>query len=500
MGIDGNTLRELAIKVSQYFLDFLESDFKRQQAPRRRIVLQTESGFRAGMKIGAYPALQQNLWHLLERPIERNLSFKFQPRMYSRPITPTLRGIIREQIAAISVEAIASVQAEVIRQAAFTRGDAIENPEHWVDGVRGILAAEVAAQIVRPLLALLDGPLSHQAYSPQDSIFSAESELVEVVAAQIDAVLPEVLSRYLATGDASSLQGALHDLLTVEATRDALMAYFESYVASDAYLEFRDLETYAATGENLQLYLYLGVLRYANLSFPIFYVPIEVERLAHEGGFIVHIQNHLYTNKRALDFVLQELAERQKRQWLSPVNERIAYLNPEQTLAEVAAPLFRRIANAMDLGGQVELGSGAIREAGNTTVLMSTAMHFAVADRADEALLNDYEEMIAQARKNEPGVVELFEGIVQGVLLDNPVSIHREVEAEWDRSPLVDRVVIDSPVPPQRGTDQNPCCRQKSGRQDRGRRRPAWHWEVAHNYSHRRGLRAAWPFMPDSIR
>ncbi len=30
------TLKELSIKVSQYFLDFLESDFKRQQAPRRR--------------------------------------------------------------------------------------------------------------------------------------------------------------------------------------------------------------------------------------------------------------------------------------------------------------------------------------------------------------------------------------------------------------------------------------------------------------------------------
>lgn len=58
MAIDGNTLRELAIKVSQYFLDFLESDFKRQQAPRRHIVLQTETGFRSGMKVATYLGLQ----------------------------------------------------------------------------------------------------------------------------------------------------------------------------------------------------------------------------------------------------------------------------------------------------------------------------------------------------------------------------------------------------------------------------------------------------------
>ena len=36
--MDGGTLKEFANKVSQYFLDFLESDFKRQQAPRRRVV------------------------------------------------------------------------------------------------------------------------------------------------------------------------------------------------------------------------------------------------------------------------------------------------------------------------------------------------------------------------------------------------------------------------------------------------------------------------------
>jgi very-short-patch-repair endonuclease len=191
----------------------------------------------------------------------------------------------------------------------------------------------------------------------------------------------------------------------------------------------------------------VGSLKYANLTFPIFYVPVEVERLSQEGGFNVHIQNHLYTNKRALDFVLQEMAQRQKREWLAPVTERIAYLTPEQNLAEIATPLFRRIVNAMDLGGQVELDPGAVREAGNTNVSISTALHFAVADRADEALLNDYEEMISQARKNEPGVVELFEGIVQGVLLDNPTSIHQQVESEWDQLPLVDRVVIDSPVP-----------------------------------------------------
>jgi len=399
------------------------------------------------MKVAPYPGLQHNLWQILAKRTDGELALKFQPRLYTRPISPTLRGIIREQIQVITEESLGIVRAEILTQAQTTRGKAVENPEEWVDNIRKVLANEVGTQIIRPLLAMLDGPLSQQAYSVHDSIFSAETELIELVAAKLDKVMPECLSRYLATGNADGLVAATSSMLTVEDTRTALMAYFESFIAADAFLEFRDLETYAVTGENLQLYLYVGVLRYGNLSYPIFYVPVDVRRLPDGAGFVFSLVNHLYANKRAIDFVLQELGQRQKREWLSPIKERITYLNPDQSLANVARPLFRQIANAMDLGGQIDLEAGRVLEASNTNVVLSTALHLAVFDRADEALLNDYEEMIAQARKNEPGVVGLFEGIVKGVLLENPQSTHEAVEAEWDAMPLVDRVVIDSPVP-----------------------------------------------------
>lgn len=161
--MDGSTLRELAIKVSQYFLDFLESDFRRQQAPRRRIVLQTDTGFRSGMKVAPYPNLQRDLWGILDKAADSEPSLKFLPRSYSRPITATLRGIIREQIQLINEDPLRIIRTEVIDQARITRGKAIQNPEAWVDSIRTILANEVGTQVVRPLLAMLDGPLSDQA-------------------------------------------------------------------------------------------------------------------------------------------------------------------------------------------------------------------------------------------------------------------------------------------------------------------------------------------------
>lgn len=446
MGIAGETIKDISIKVSQYFLDFLESDFKRQQAPRRRIVLQNESGFRSAMRVAAYPLLQHNLWQILGKRSEGDPSLKFQPKIYSRPISNTLRAIIKEQIQAISDDELLKVRAAIFAKANNSRGMAIENPEDWVDHVRTTAAEEVGLQIVSPLLALLDGPLSQQAYSAHDSIYSAESDIIAIVLAKLDAVMPEILSRYLATGANGELIEALDTLLSLANVRDELLGYFENFMAADAYLEFRDLETFAMTGEGLQLYLYIGQMKYGSHSYPLFYVPIEVQRLA-EGGYVFTLLNHLYANKRAIDYVLQELGERAKRQWLNPIGHRIMYLSPEQNLAGVAQPLFRKIANALDLGGQIELEPGPVTEASNTNVVLSTALHIAVSDRSDEALLNDYEEMITQARLNEPGVMELFQGIVGSVLLENPASIAAAVDAEWDARSMVDRVVIDSPVP-----------------------------------------------------
>ena len=45
LGMDGpDTIRQFGFKVSRYFLDFLETDFKRQQAPRLSNILTSLNG------------------------------------------------------------------------------------------------------------------------------------------------------------------------------------------------------------------------------------------------------------------------------------------------------------------------------------------------------------------------------------------------------------------------------------------------------------------------
>ena len=159
-------LRGVAVKVSQYFRDFLESDFKRQQAPRRSIVLQTDAGFKAGMRLRPYPGLDTEFWKLLSRPTGESLELKLTPRRYTRPLSATLARVIDEQILAIPEARLTEVQIAVLTKVSKTLPQAATDPEGWIDGVRDELADAVCERIVRPLIGQLEGPTHIRSWTP----------------------------------------------------------------------------------------------------------------------------------------------------------------------------------------------------------------------------------------------------------------------------------------------------------------------------------------------
>ena len=442
----GHQLRPVATRISQYFRDFLDSDFKRQQAPRRRIILTSESGFRSGMRTSPYPTLERDLWTLLSRPSGEEGTLSISPRKYTRPISAVLRKVIEEQVNAIPESAIDTVRNAVRDKATTTYTRAVNNPEEWVESIQLELADQIGNQVIRPLIAHLDGPLKSQAYWVIDSLYAAESDLIALVGSDLSGVLPDALAKLLATQDAKPVEAAITEFLTLDGARLALLSFFESFAAADAYLEFRDLETYVATSDGLQLYLYVGSLKHRGNHYPLFFLPVEVERSKDGAGYTLSVVNHLYANRKAIDFVLQELAAGLNRTWVTPIPERITYLKPEQTVFEEARRLFRLVANSVDLGGKIELSSSAA-DASTATVSLSSALYLAAFERSDEALLNDYEEIIDAVNRGGSAVVDLFEGIVGSVLMKNPVSIAAAVESQWDALPMVDRMVYDSPIP-----------------------------------------------------
>lgn len=444
--METGVLREVAIQVSGYFRDFLESDFKKKSAPRRRIVLQSDAGFRCGMRTRPYEKFDQALWGLLSQPSGSDEPLAVSPRQFTRSLSSTLRKVIDGHINEIAETVVErcrqSIEAEIVK----TSDKAAKDPEAWIEELQTFVASDIDERIVRPLVQKLDEPMRRSSYDFVDSLYSAENDMVRMVCEPLVGALPDALARYAAAPAPEILTEVLQGFLQLDRVKESLSTFFDGFVTADAYLELRDIETYATINEGFQLYLYIGSMKFRSAQYPLFFVPVDVKKLDSGRGFEISLVSQLFANRSAVDFVLQELAAAKNREWVNPIHERILYLTPEQSVIEVARRLFNDVAAAMGLACQSELSSRG-EDVNAADVSLSPALHLCAFERGEESLVNDYEEIITLARQGGSEIVDLFERMVGGILTENPVSIAKNVEEEWDGLPMVDRMVYDSPIP-----------------------------------------------------
>jgi hypothetical protein len=82
--------------ICAYFRDFLDTDFKRQAAPKRNITLKDPTGNLTGIDLSKYPELGSEVWRLLRKPIGDNPAFALAvPRAIPGPAENGAQGADR---------------------------------------------------------------------------------------------------------------------------------------------------------------------------------------------------------------------------------------------------------------------------------------------------------------------------------------------------------------------------------------------------------------------
>ncbi len=446
--IPNSAFTEFAARVSRYFLDFLETDFKRQQAPRRKVQLKNDAGFRTGVPLRKYPTLYAAVWKSLSTPVDQLQPLRIPRNRHTAPISPILRDLIRQHVDGIDASSFVDVHRDVLDFARSRRGNATDNPEKFVEDVQSAFGEAVGKHVVSPVLALLDGPFREKSYSAIESVYEVEVDLTESLARQAVEQLPAPLNHYLVSGDLSRTERVLSEFFSEHEAKERSKSFFDDFATADAFQELRDLANYMRLGgENLQVYLYVCDLRFGTSAYPVFYIPANINIDETSGDMTVEYDPHLYVNKRAIDYVAQELAATAATLALSPIDNRIIYLGQQQSFIELAERVIAKLRPTFDLNGDFDVGKPALQALESTRLRLSKAAYFAVFDRSDESLLNDYEALLAAVGNDQDGIAGLFEGIIRGFLVNEPISVQDHVSGAWDEKLPGDRLVAESPIP-----------------------------------------------------
>lgn len=443
----GQGIRGFSQRVLRYFLAFLETDFKRQQAPRRRIQLKTDTNFRAGMPLRKYRTLFDAVWRLIQQPTKDGLTLRVKKGAHGAPISSILQNLIRQQVAALPSESFGGVRDQTIEYAKRNRPKSVVNPEKFVESVQVAFVEAVGTSVIQRVLALLDGPFREQAYSAVESVYEIETDLTDALAEAVLAALPEAVNTFIVNGDTGAMEKVLAEFFPEKDTKERITSFFEDFATADAFQELRDVLNYARTGENLQFYLYLCDIRFGNSAFPLFYVPAGTRFDEQKSEYVLELDPHLFVNKQAVDWILQEHRAQADRAPISPIEDRIIYLGESDSFVDRMESILQRLVPSFELTADINLRARNLQAVSSPFLKVSNAAYFAAFDKGDEAVLNDYEALLTAITEDQQGAGAFFESIIRGFLTDNPISVRERVDDRWDATAIPDRLLAVSPIP-----------------------------------------------------
>ncbi|MEX0999960.1 MAG: hypothetical protein WD000_08400, partial [Thermodesulfobacteriota bacterium] len=99
-------------EVAKYFMNFLETDFKKTRIPKRNSIQKTQEGLRVGIDLEKYPKLKKTFFALLNSGFEKE-KLSIRKGEYVNNVPKDLFNLIEERIKKLSKKDLDKVFNEI---------------------------------------------------------------------------------------------------------------------------------------------------------------------------------------------------------------------------------------------------------------------------------------------------------------------------------------------------------------------------------------------------
>lgn len=430
-------------EVGRYFLEFLETDFHKQRLPRRSIKLHNEKGLLTGVNLSKYPSFYKIAYKLVNNAFKSD-ALTIQKGVHKADIPKSLLDLIKKQINKVTDIEVTALIKEIddsIQQAAVKQKDNyLEAFNSVMDNVGMVLKKHIVLDLVKSI----EKPLESNKLADENAIFQMEEELTNIFAKKVEDAVSESL-KVLISGEKVNAEELLKGLLDVGDIRDSLAKFFEMFKVSDLFDDLHELYQNFKIEDKQEFYFYLYDISYQKKKYPIFYIPFSVER--DHDTFRIAFDSQIYINKKALAYIVQEYnLERDKQGTLKTIADRIIYLaDHKNDLPLVLQETLTEITNLFKLDKNPQVANPHIQTSKSLYVTTSTNVYIALFDKSDEALLNDYEDILNATE--DGALMQGFQALIGDFIHENPKSVAGPIRDEWDDKEAGERLVYKSPIP-----------------------------------------------------
>jgi very-short-patch-repair endonuclease len=433
-------------EVTKYFMDFLETDFHKRKLPRRVLRSRNSDNLLVGVSLKKYDTYYSQISKYIQEGFPAETILQIKKGQFKTKLPKNVVELIELQISKITKKQFSDLLDAVILR---VEQEAVLHKDDFDLALSSTLESAGFAfysEMIHPFITSLEKPLTNNELGDQDDIFMLEQELVGIYVGQIENKVSEVIRRLIAQ-DPINIQEELLSVISLEFLKSTLSVHFENLRVADLFHEVQELENNKAILDKQDFYLYFGDISYKASKYPIFYIPINLVK--EQDVYQLEFDSQVYINKKALEYIAQEFNQGKGTQGtLKSIGERIIYVSQHKDdLHKVLNEIIIEIENFFELQGSINFSQGQEMHAKGAEVHISNALAFALFDKSDEALVNDYEEILSDLALEGSDLSEAFNQILADFLQKNPEPVGPQVEQEWDDTETSDRLVAQSPIP-----------------------------------------------------
>jgi len=433
-------------EVARYFMDFLETDFHKVRNPKRHIQHRNSSNLQVSVNLNKYKKYSALAWKVIRNGFEDDALNELKRGIHTTAIPQSLLQLILDQIEAIEPEAVEAViklfRNEIDLGITKNPNDTTAAITFAIDGIARVIREKFLASFVEKIRE----PLDKIRTATVDSVYQVEEELTDVLIRPFEDVVSSIINQ-ISLGKEIEAEQSLEQIFELEDVQNKLESFFKGFAAGDLFFEVSELVNNKSLLEKQEFYLYFCDISYKNQTYPLFYIPIQIQK--NTEGFAFSFDSLLYVNKKAVQFISQDYNSAVERKGsLGAFVERIIYLaeKREHLLGEIDRALKEAI-NYFGLTPYLDINNPERQVAKGQGLQITNSCYFGLFDKSDESLINDYEEILQKLKAGDDVLAAAFQLLVDDFITHNPVSVVAEVENDWDSTTPSEKLVYASPVP-----------------------------------------------------
>ena len=433
-------------EVAKYFMDFFETDFHKRKNPKRSIQLRNASNLLVGLNLNKYPTFSGLVWKAINHVFDKGNLNAIQKGVYRTNIPKNLLDLVELSLSKITDKQVKQLLKQISEE--IEKASTLYKKEYDQALTASIEASTKIIQknFVLPFIAYLEKPLENLNLGDEDSVYLMEDELTSILVKSLENKISEIVKILLAK-EKSDIFKQLETVFDIKTVKTNIVSFFESFKVGDLFAEVYELERNQTILDKQEFYLYFCDITFNKAKYPIFYIPFSITKQNDILG--LEFDSQVYINKKALEYISQEYnQEKDKKGNLKTISERIIYLAQHQTdFKELIYEILTEVTNFFELDSNIDLDNSESQIAKSLLVRISNSCYITLFDKSDEALVNDYEEILQLLSVEDSILANAFNKLIDDFIYKDPKSFSMDIQEQWGEQEVQDKLVFQSPIP-----------------------------------------------------